>query len=458
MTDGFQRGHAGVYVGTNSSGDVSGNKITVIEKSPNSAGIPDQAFGYGVHVDKKSYAKVTGNTIELKITAGTGDSGSTGIYADKSSAVDSSGNTFKSNGKGMLGISANEGSVITSVGDTFVADGPWSKAFQIYSNSVAVIRSADITANGGTGEVKNGDSPLAMKDTSRGIDVANNSKVDVSGSVIKMKGDSSNAISVMADSYGKIEKTTIETNGASSHGIEVVGTPWYWGAPSNTASADIKDVKIHTTGSRSNGLRVENLADVRAENVEITTLGKSAHAVYSNGGGVGASADIKGGKIATSDASAGYGFNKASITYDNTEFNIGGNVYAFMVYTNSTINLNNITKFSNNSGALLYTGDSGALNMSGTTIGGSIIHGANYGTIGALDVVMSGSKWSGYADVADKDAVNAKINLTLDETSLWNVTNDSYTNGALNNNGLINFGEKAEDGFKTVEVASYKGG
>ena len=254
VTDGFQREHAGVYVGTNSSGEVSGNKITVIENSPNSPGISDQAFGYGVHVDKKSYAKVTGNTIELKITAGTGDSGSTGIYADKSSAVDSSGNTFKSDGKGMLGISANEGSVITSVGDTFVADGPWSKAFQIYSNSVAVIRSADITANGGTGEVKNSGSPLAMKDTSRGIDAANNSKVDVSGSVIKMTGDSSNAISIMADSYGKIEKTTIETNGGSSHGIEVVGTPWDWGAPSNTASADIKDVKIHTTGSKSNGL------------------------------------------------------------------------------------------------------------------------------------------------------------------------------------------------------------
>ena len=203
---------------------------------------------------------------------------------------------------------------------------------------------------------------------------------------------------------------------------------------------------------------VENLADVRAENVEITTLGEFAHAVYSNGGGVGASADIRGGKIETSNASAGYGFNKASITYDNTEFNIGGNVYAFMVYTNSTINLNNITKFSNNSGALLYTGDSGALNMSGTTIGGFIVHGASYGTIGALDVVMSGSKWNGYANVADKDALNAKINLTLDKTSLWNVTNDSYTNGALSNAGLINFGEKAEDGFKTVEVAGYKGG
>ena len=47
------------------------------------------------------------------------------------------------------------------------------------------------------------------------------------------------------------------------------------------------------------------------------------------------------------------------------------------------------------------------------------------------------------------------ININLDNRSLWNVTGDSYTNGALVNNGAVNFGSSKEEGFKEVSVNNY---
>ncbi len=67
------------------------------------------------------------------------------------------------------------------------------------------------------------------------------------------------------------------------------------------------------------------------------------------------------------------------------------------------------------------------------------------------------SVWSTHAETYSHDLKTARVNITIDDSSLRNVAHNSYTNGALNNAGLINFGEKAECGFKTVEAASYNG-
>ena len=199
----------------------------------------------------------------------------------------------------------------------------------------------------------------------------------------------------------------------------------------------------------------DNGSKAQLIDTDVETSGVNAQGLYAV---INSSVEMRGGSLTTAGngASAGYAFNKSEITLDSTKINVGGIAYAFRMY-DGTVNLKNIRSLTNQEGLLAQTGSTGTFNLNASEVSGKIYHRGDSRTIGAFDISLTDSTWSGYAQ-SNRDVYDANININLDNLSLWNVTGDTYTNGTLANSGVVNFGSSKEEGFKEVSVYNYYAG
>ena len=419
-------------------------------------------FGWGVMLES---ADLTVKNSDISTTGSVG----TGVYLDKSTIniTDSSISTAHGNG-----IYSKNGSAVTVEGGTINAAG--TTGDQPYGAYAEVGSSLDIS---GTNIVVSGDqshgvgvnqnSSLKLTNVSidvtgvnaRGIWVQDSSSADIKDTVVTMRGNEGTGAQILNSSAVQMDNVRITTYGDVSsygdlgHGVRV--TSGWPGAPLAAATPVIKNSVIKTFGRGTAGVMADNGSKAQLIDTDVETSGVNAQGLYAV---INSSLEMTGGSLTTAGngASAGYAFNKSEITLDSTKINVGGIAYAFRMY-DGTVNLKNIRSLTNQEGLLAQTGSTGTFNLNASEVSGKIYHRGDSRTIGAFDISLTDSTWSGYAQ-SNRDVYDANININLDNLSLWNVNGDTYTNGTLANSGVVNFGSSKEEGFKEVSVYNYYAG
>lgn len=293
---------------------------------------------------------------------------------------------------------------------------------------------------------------------------------------------------VGAGSSLTITHSTVVTKGDGANGVFATGTG---------ANISISDSSITVMGQYAHGIMATQGGTITANNVDMSTAGASSGAIATDrGGGI---INIVGGMIATTGANSPGIYSTGDITVDSAEISASGSEAAVIEGANSIslIDTTLTTTFDNKWGVMIYqsmsgdaAGTEGTFTMSGgtledtaqngplfyvtnstgviqleqvamTTGSGILIKAAagNWGTSGgnggtvyltADKQTMSGdivadnissvsvilqnnSVWTGAIN-ADKTANQASI--SLDGTSQWIVTADSYLTGFSDDAGI----------------------
>jgi hypothetical protein len=296
---------------------------------------------------------------------------------------------------------------------------------------------------------------------------------------------------------GKVETTADGANGVFSYG----GNGGQNGAEGDGTTVIIKDTEINTTGNNAGGIMTTGGGVTKAENLTITTSGRSSAAIRTDRGG--GTVTVTGGRYTTSglgspaiystaditvsdaelvsnlsegvciEGKNSVTINNSNLTANNTEMN--GNATfldSIMIYqsmsgdadsgtssftmnggtltsksghvfhvtnTNAIINLNGVTiKNEDSANVLLSVCDDGwsgsqniaTLNADSQILNGTILVGSN----STLTLNLTNS--SGFTGTVSGEITNAKgtsvstevgtVSVTLDETSKWSLTADTY--------------------------------
>ena len=431
---------------------------------------------HAVYLSKTSFAKMTNSEL-----LATGDK-SYGFYAPEASA-DISGSRVTTLGKSGYGIYASSsalafrnGSIVTS-GDA--AHGVLSNNKSNVSLSSAAIetrgkQSAGVYAlSNSSADITDGSKLTIIGDVSYGVLSMSGSKAKISGSAIETRGKQSTGVYVYSNSSADItDGSEITTLGSSSNGVlaGVNSSVKMSGAKIKT-DADVSHAVVIASDSRAEisggteiitskdssfGVGVTTKSKATIDNASIKTQGRQSHAVYV---AVASSADITNSLISTNGdaASAVYISGLSSVTVESSDINVSGTSAFFHVENGGTINLKRVVPAGKNGNDLLLTSSHGNLNVSESVLAGNIVQSSDLSSADATMAVSlkDNSSWSGAANVVNRNMAGVKVDLSVDGSSVWNVTGDSYTNGALVNNGAVNFGSSKEEGFKEVNVNSY---
>ena len=296
---------------------------------------------------------------------------------------------------------------------------------------------------------------------------------------------------------GKIETSATGANGVFSYG----GNGGQNGAEGDGTTVVIKDTTINTTGDNAGGIMTTGGGITKAENLTITTSGRSSAAIRTDRGGgtvtvtggsyttsgLGSPAIYSTADITVSDATLvsnlsegvciegknSVTINNSDLTANNTQMN--GNATfldSIMIYqsmsgdadsgtssftmnggtltsksghvfhvtnTNAVINLSGVTINNEDSAnVLLSVCDDGwngsdniaTLNADGQSLNGTILVGSN------STFTLKLTNFSGFTGTFSGDITNAKgdsvsteigtVSVTLDDTSKWALTADTY--------------------------------
>lgn len=296
---------------------------------------------------------------------------------------------------------------------------------------------------------------------------------------------------------GKIETTATGANGVFSYG----GNGGQNGADGNGTTVIIKDTVINTTGNNAGGIMTTGGGITQAENLTITTSGRSSAAIRTDRGGgtvtvtggnyttsgLGSPAIYSTADITVSDATLvsnlsegvciegknSITVNNSDLTANNTQMN--GNATfldTIMIYqsmsgdansgtssftmnggtltsksghvfhvtnTNAVINLSGVTVNNEDSTNILLSvcddGWSGASNIATLNADGQILNGTILvGDNSTLTLNLTNS--SAFTGTVSGEITNAKgstvstevgtVSVTLDDTSKWSLTADTY--------------------------------
>ena len=400
-----------------STGGFSGIGVALNKSTINiTDSVISTARGYGIHASTGSAVTVKGGTI--KVAGGRGDQ-PYAAYGEAGSSLDISGTNIVVSGDQSHGVGVNQNSSLKLTNVSIDVTGVNARGIWVQDSSSADIKDTVVTTRSNRGT---------------GVQIWNNSAVQMDN--------------VRITTYGDAGKDAV-----SGHGVYV--TEGWPGAPLATATTVIKNSVIKTFGRGTAGVMADNGSKAQLIDTDVETSGVNAQGLYAV---TNSSLEMTGGSLTTAGngASAGYAFNKSEITLDSTKINVGGIAYAFRMY-DGTVNLKNIRSLTNQEGLLAQTGSTGTFNLNASEVSGKIYHRGDSRTIGAFDISLTDSTWSGYAQ-SNRDVYDANININLDNLSLWNVNGDTYTNGTLANSGVVNFGSSKEEGFKEVSVYNYYAG
>ncbi|MEG1799755.1 MAG: pertactin-like passenger domain-containing protein, partial [Synergistaceae bacterium] len=337
---------------------------------------------------------------------------------------------------GIYGLNSSD---VTLKNSTVGTAGEDSQGLYLYKGSSFKVSDSKVTTSG---------------NSSAGALLYTNGALDISNSSIVTNGEG-DAYAVYLYDKSRLEAADSEMSalGARAHALVVQAS----------STADVTGGKISTGGEKAYGVLTLDNSSAKLYGTDVATSGQLAHAVYASG--VGTSIDLTRGSITTKGykSMAAYAVG-GTVNIDSTVIKAEDAGFTFRADSNGVINVKNIMPDVKAGNGLMYTDKSGTLNAENSVLTGIVAHEANDANMamsgeknGALNIILASSTWTGNADLLSRDSTMAKINITLDAASTWRVDGDSYTKGALNNDGLIDYTE-GSSAFKNVTVDSYKGG
>lgn len=244
------------------------------------------------------------------------------------------------------------------------------------------------------------------------------------------------------------ENLIINTEGVNAHGINA----------SLGGVVDIKNVELSTKGANAVGLLSNAGSTIKADNLQLMTSSNDAHALWVRSG----TANISNSTLTTTGtnswgivataASAGAG---SSISMDNVRLDAQKSTAIETLGAPLDLNLQNGTQVTGGNGILLDS-------LAGNTT--DPLYSGNVSLKATGDVVLTGDIRTSTANLVDvalakNSSLTGKISairsLSLDSSSLWNMTGDSSF-GNLSQDGIVNFTHTGS-AFSTLTLDNLSG-
>lgn len=330
----------------------------------------------------------------------------------------------------------------------------------LFNNASATNNTSQITTEGvvdvsDSQELSNKTLSTTSSDESA-IVVNDGGSLNATGLTISKSGESSNtensefyglnaAVLVQKGSEATIKDTTIETNATGANAIFSTG---------ENAITNVSNTKITTTGDSSRGLDATYGGTINANKVTITTSGQHCAAVATDRGE--GTVTVKNSTLNTNGKGSPCVYSTGTISVSNSKgtatdstltISKKSKVYEtspmfFITNTDAVINLEN-TKLNYGSNQLVtVSGNDGEWGSQGSN-GGNLTFNATNQTLNgniSVDNISTASfvlKSSTLTSTINSENNAKEVNLSLDSSSKWIVTGDSYvTTLTLENNDL----------------------
>lgn len=330
----------------------------------------------------------------------------------------------------------------------------------LFNNASATNNTSQITTEGvvdvsDSQELSNKTLSTTSSDESA-IVVNDGGSLNATGLTISKSGDSSNtessefyglnaAVLVQKGSEAMIKDTTIETSATGANAIFSTG---------ENAIINVSNTKITTTGDSSRGLDATYGGTINANKVTITTSGQHCAAVATDRGE--GTVTVKNSTLNTNGKGSPCVYSTGTISVSNSKgtatdstltISKKSKVYEtspmfFITNTDAVINLEN-TKLNYGSNQLVtVSGNDGEWGSQGSN-GGNLTFNATNQTLNgniSVDNISTASfvlKSSTLTSTINSENNAKEVNLSLDSSSKWIVTGDSYvTTLTLENNDL----------------------
>ena len=330
----------------------------------------------------------------------------------------------------------------------------------LFNNASATNNTSQITTEGvvdvsDSQELSNKTLSATSSDESA-IVVNDGGSLNATGLTISKSGDSSNtessefyglnaAVLVQKGSEATIKDTTIETSATGANAIFSTG---------ENAIINVSNTKITTTGDSSRGLDATYGGTINANKVTITTSGQHCAAVATDRGE--GTVTVKNSTLNTNGKGSPCVYSTGTISVSNSKgtatdstltISKKSKVYEtspmfFITNTDAVINLEN-TKLNYGSNQLVtVSGNDGEWGSQGSN-GGNLTFNATNQTLNgniSVDNISTASfilKSSTLTSTINSENNAKEVNLSLDSSSKWVVTGDSYvTTLTLEDNDL----------------------
>ncbi len=260
---------------------------------------------------------------------------------------------------------------------------------------------------------------------------------------------------------GTVETSATGANGVFSYG----GNGGQNGADGDGTTVIIKDVSINTTGDNAGGIMTTGGGVTKAENLTITTSGRSSAAIRTDRGG--GTVTVNGGSYTTSGLGSPAIYSTADITVSDAAL-VSNLSEGVCIEGKNSVTLNNSTLTANNTqmngnatfldSIMIYQSMSGdadsgtsSFTMNGGTLtskSGHVFHVTNTNAVinlsgvtikneDAADVLLSvcDDGWSGSSNIAtlnaDEQLLEGTILVGSNSTLALNLTNSGAFNGTI---------------------------
>lgn len=405
-------------------------------------------------VDVDNLKVTTNGNYAVGIKVYNNNSATTGKVTASSAEITTNG-TYSA-----YGIEAYDNGTVEITGDTKIT----ATGYGIYAHKTSVdggiILTGDTTINTkATGVYAKDDSSVTMKsayittsdNSAHGIYVDNSTvKVTTGDTIINTVGMVAYGVKASNGAEVTLQKTNIATAKDYSAGVGVSGT--------NT-KVSTTDLAVTTEGKAASGVDVSSEGKLTAKDSIITTNGAKAHGIYAYNNG---SVTLDSANITTAGVAA-HGINNlynGTVTVAN-----GGNVTAsgadsyairsegyYMDGRKPVTNVTGITASAPSSGIVISSEAAGEINAVNSSFVGNIQQNdsvANAGQTGDVDINFTNTKLTGATHAL---TTTSNLNMSMDSTSLWNVTANSDLNNFKNVGGTVDMVTPTSGAYETIEI------
>ncbi|MBM5456560.1 autotransporter outer membrane beta-barrel domain-containing protein [Pseudomonas sp. P66] len=409
---------------------------------------------------KSSFGISAGDGADIQISnssVSTQGNYATGISAGNATVSADNVNVYTAGDDNAIGVVANQNAKVTLNGGTVTTRGNGSP---VQSN--LTFPHALVSRNEGALLIANGTRLLTQGSQAYGAAVDDGGSMQLNGVSVKTEGDRS--IGLYAGVGGikpgnvvlEANSVTVQTLGANASGARVSRNF----KDSQTATLDLKDSSIRTSGDNSAALHAERGGQLNAANTVASTSGSGAHGVLVSSAP--SAAILSQASVITQGADA-HGMlvkDGGQLSAEQTTVSAAGSTASALYLQGSDMAVSKAEVRSsvlhNQQGATLAIDGVAEADLEDVIAGGSghWLHvDAGATAPGLATIKLSSSQVNGAATTAQ----DSNSTLSMSNTSLWKLTGNSNLSSLGNDHSLIDFSAPGGSSYKTLTVNQYQG-
>ncbi|MDD2046636.1 autotransporter outer membrane beta-barrel domain-containing protein [Pseudomonas putida] len=406
---------------------------------------------YGINAVNGADVQISNGTVSTE------GNYSTGISAANATVTADNVNVYTAGNDNAMGVVANQNATVILNGGTVTTSGNGSP---VQSN--LTFPHALASRNEGALLIANGTHLLTKGQQAYGAAVDDGGSMQLNGVSVKTEGDRS--IGLYAGIGGpkpgsvvlEANSVTVETLGANASGARVSRNF----KDGLSATLELKDSSIRTHGDNSTALQAERGGQLQANNSVASTSGIGAHGVLVSSAP--SSATLKQASVITQGADA-HGMlvkDGGQLSAEQSTVSAAGSNASALYLQGSSAGASQAdlssTVLHNQNGATVAVDGTADIDFKDVIAGGSgqWLHvDANASQAGLATLNLASSQVNGSATTA----AGSTSNLSMSDTSLWKLTDDSNLSSLSNDNSLIDFSAPSGGSYKTLTVNQYQG-